>query len=156
MRNKKRVFAKQSEENEGVNLYHSKDNLAAFLYYFSTLDCIGLNTILKENFRYDGYSKSQYITLFEEQFESLKKENIHYLKPIPGICLGCKNGCSGFTFLDEKKGFYLDLIIEMRDTEIVNFMECFNLKNEIKVPNKIEQIVIEPFELDSNSDCIPF
>lgn len=70
MRNKKRVFAKQSEENEGVNLYQSKDNLAAFLYYFSTLDCIGLNTILKENFRYDGYSKSQYITLFEEQFES--------------------------------------------------------------------------------------
>lgn len=156
MRNKKRVFAKQSEENEEVNLYQSKDNLAAFLYYFSTLDCIGLNTILKENFRYDGYSKSQYITLFEEQFESLKKENIHYLKPIPGICSGCKNGCSGFTFLDEKKGFYLDLIIEMRDTEIVNFIECFNFKNEIKVPNKIEQIAIEPFELDSNSDCIPF
>jgi hypothetical protein len=62
----------------------------------------------------------------------------------------------GFTFLDEKEGFFMDLIIEVKDSEIINFMEFFNLINDVDVPNKKEQITIKPFKLDSDKDDVTF
>jgi hypothetical protein len=38
----------------------------------------------------------------------------------------------------------------------VVFLECFNLINEVDVPNKKEQITIKPFKLDSDKDDVPF
>jgi hypothetical protein len=58
--------------------------------------------------------------------------------------------------LDEKEGFYSDFIIETKNGEIVNFMECFNLINDTDIINKKEQITIKPFKLDSDKDDIPF
>ena len=78
------------------------------------------------------------------------------MKPIAGVCVGCKKGCSGFTFLDDDKGFYIDLILEVKNSEIVNFMECMCLKNEFEVTAKKEQIVIKPFKLDEDLDRVPF
>jgi hypothetical protein len=98
----------------------------------------------------------EYLNLIKEHFKSLNKNNIHSLKAIPGVCEGCKNGCSGFTFLDEKEGFFMDLIIEVKDSEIVNFMECFNLENEVDGLNKKEQLTVKPFKLDSDNFDVPF
>jgi hypothetical protein len=137
------VFVKKTE--------NSRD---AFAYHFSLLDIEGLDSILSDKNYYDGVTKSHYINLIKIQFERLKAEGIHNLKIIPGVCYGCKNGCSGFTFLDENKGFYMDFVVEVKNSEITNFIECFDLKNEVEVSNKREQIVIKPFKIDF--DNLPF
>jgi len=128
----------------------------AFAYYFSTLNIDGIDSILSNQNFYDGVSKQHYVNLIKKHFISLKTEGIMSLKAISGICHGCEKGCSGFTFLDENNGFYMDFIIEVENSEIVNFMECFNLINETDVPNKIEHVVIKPFDFDSSQDEVPF
>jgi hypothetical protein len=133
-----------------------EDPKDTFAYYFSILDINGIDSVLNNQNDYDGITKSEYLNLIKEQFVSLNKNGIYSLKAIPGVCDGCEKGCSGFTFLDEKDGFYSDFIIETKNAEIVNFMECFNLINEVDVPNKKEQILIKPFKLYSDSYDVPF
>lgn len=131
------------------------DDVTAFVHYFSNLDIIGLDSVLKENVLYDELSKPNWIILFDKQFESFKKNNINYLKPIPGICSGCKKGCSGYTFLDKANGFYVDLAIEVTKHDNIDFTDCVNLKNQIEVANKKEQIFIKRIPYP-NCDEVPF
>ena len=128
----------------------------AFVYYLSHLDCKGLSSILKDDHEYDELSKQDWIALFEKQFESFKRNNINYLKPVAGICSGCKKGCSGYTFLDEVNGFYVDFVIEVNGDGTIDFTECVNLKNEMKVAGKKEQIFINELgEINDSYQC-PF
>lgn len=139
------VFVKKFEE--------PKD---AFAYYFSILDINGIDSLLSNQNNYDGITKLEYLNLIREHFISLKNNDIYALKAYSGVCNGCKNGCSGFTFLDDSKGFFSDIIIEIEDSEIVNFMECFNMVNEVDGLNKIEQLIVKPFKLDSDNYDVPF
>ena len=132
-----------------------KDTIAAFVHYFSSLDSKGLTSILKDDVLYDEQSKQDWTILFEKQFESLKRNNIHYLKHIPGICSGCKKGCSGYTFLDEVNGFFVDLVIEVSGEGTIDFTECVNLKNKMKVAGKKEQVILNPVSFQ-NKDEVPF
>ena len=132
-----------------------KDDVAAFVHYFGTLDSEGLASILKDDVVYDELSKQEWIALLDKQFEGFKKNNINYLKPIPGICSGCKKGCLGYTFLDEVNGFYVDFAIEVTEHDNIDFTDCVNLKNQIKVANKKEQIFIKPIPYP-DCDEVPF
>ncbi len=133
-----------------------KDDKASFVYYFSALDSKGLATVLKDDFLYDQQSKHDWITLFQNQFESFKRNNIQYLKPFDGACSGCKKGCSGFTFLDENNGFYVDLVIESNASVIVDFTDCVNFENEILGLNKKEQIFMNDKDLHGSREEFPF
>ena len=125
-----------------------------FVHYFSHLDSKGLASVLEDGVNYDELSKQNWIELFEKQFQSLKKNNIHYLKPINGICKGCKKNCLGFTFLNDLHGFYFDFVFETDGIKIFDFTECFNLKNEDFKLNKKDQIFINDANLfDEN---LPF
>jgi hypothetical protein len=153
---KKKLIDQLSAMGEVVFVKKFENSRDAFAHHFSLLDIEGLDTILSNENDYDGVTKSHYINLIKKQFENLRAEGIHNLKIIPGVCYGCKNGCSGFTFLDVSNGFYMDFIIEVKNSEITNFMECFDLKNQVEVPNKREQIVIKPYKLDIDMDNLPF
>jgi hypothetical protein len=144
------------EMGEVVFVKRFEDPRDAFAHYFSILDIKGLDRLLSDKNYYDGATKLEYLEFINEHFICLKKNGISSLSSIPGKCNGCKNGCSGFTFLDEREGFYSDFIIETKNSEIVNFMECFNLKNDVEIRNKKEQITIKPFKLDSDGYNIPF
>jgi hypothetical protein len=127
-----------------------------FAHFFSNLNSIGLASLLKDDVLYDEQSKQVWIALFEKQFESFKRNNISYLKPIVGVCTGCKKGCSGYTFLDEVNGFYVDFVIEVNEEGAIDFTECVNLKNEMKVAGKKEQIFINELgEINDSYQC-PF
>lgn len=126
-----------------------------FAHFFSNLNSIGLASLLKDDVLYDEQSKQDWIVLFEKQFESFKRNNIHYLKPVAGICTGCKKCCSGYTFLDEVSGFYIDFVIETKEEGAIDFTECVNLKNEMKVAGKKEQIFIKPILYPDNNE-VPF
>jgi hypothetical protein len=58
--------------------------------------------------------------------------------------------------LDEVDGFYLDLVIEVNEEGAIDFTECVNLKNEIVLPNKKEQIFINEEDLYTEVDGRPF
>ena len=133
-----------------------KEDITAFVYYFSLLDSKGLASILKDDVLYDEQSKQDWIALFEKQFESFRKNNINHLNPIPGICSGCKKGCSGYTFLDEVNGFYVDFVIEVNGNGTIDFTECVNLNNGIILPNKKEQIFINEKGLNTTNHEYPF
>jgi hypothetical protein len=123
-------LVKQLEELGEVTFVKKIENPKnTFAYYFSKLDINGIDSILNNQNYYDGITKLEYLNLIKEHFISLKNNDIFTLKAFSGVCNGCKNGCSGFTFLDENKGFFTDFIIEVKDSEIINFMECFNLIN---------------------------
>ena len=153
----KRKLIQQLKEIGEVTFVKKAENpLEAFAHYFSKLDIHGLENVLSNQNNYDGISKQEYLELIEKSFVSLKDYGIQSLKAIPGFCDGCEKGCSGFTFLDEKDGFFLDFMVKVKDSEIVNFMECYNLKNEFEIPNKLEQIFVKPFTLDTDNDEVPF
>jgi hypothetical protein len=153
----KRKLIKQLEEIGEVTFVKKAENpIEAFAHYFSKFDINGLVNILSNQNNYDGISKQEYLELIEKHFVSLKGNGIRFLKAIPGVCDGCEKGCSGFTFLDEKGGFFMDFMFKIKDSEIVDLMECCNLKNDIEIPNKLEQIFIKPFILDTDNDEFPF
>jgi hypothetical protein len=133
-----------------------KNGIAEFVNYFSLLDIKGLSSVLKEDVLYDELSKQEWVALFAKQFESFRKNNINHLNPIPGICSGCKKGCSGYTFLDDLSGFYIDFVIEVNEECIIDFTECVSLKNEMKVADKKEQIFINEKGLNTTYDECPF
>jgi hypothetical protein len=134
----------------------TENPIDTFAYYFSKLDINGIDSILSNQNYYDGITKLEYLNLIKKQFISLKKNGTHSLKAISGVCDGCEKGCSGVTFLDEIEGFFMDLTMKLKDSEIVNLMECHNLKNEVEISNKKEQIFIKPFSLDTDNDKYPF
>jgi hypothetical protein len=127
-----------------------------FAHFFSNLNSIGLASLLKDDVLYDELPKDDWIALFEKQFESFKRNDIHYLKPVAGFCSGCKKGCSGYTFLDEVSGFYVDFVIEVNEEGTIDFTECVNLINEITLPNKKEPIYINEKGLYNEIDVVPF
>ena len=147
----------QLEELGEVTFVKKAENpLEAFAHYFSKLDINGLENVLSNQNNYDGITKQEYLELIEKHFISLKENGIQSLKAMPGVCDGCEKGCSGFTFLDEKEGFFMDFMIKVKDSEIVDLMECFNLKNDIEIPNKLEQIFVKTFSLDTDNEEVPF
>ena len=153
----KRKLIQQLEEIGEVTFVKKEGNpLKTFAHYFSKLDINGLENVLSNQNYYDDISKQKFIELMEKHFVSLKDNGIQSLKAIPGVCGGCEKGCSWFTFLDEKGGFFMDFMVKVKDSEIVNFMECFNLKNNIEIPNKLEQIFVKPFSLDTDNEEVPF
>ncbi|MBP6755548.1 MAG: hypothetical protein KA210_05315 [Bacteroidia bacterium] len=127
-----------------------------FAHFFSNLNSIGLASLLKDDVLYDEITKGDWIALFDKQFESFRKNNINHLNPIAGICSGCKKGCSGYTFLDEVNGFYVDFVIEVNENGTIDFTECVNLKNEIALPNKKEQIFFNEEGLNTTNHECPF
>lgn len=151
----KKLLKQLDQMGDVVFVKNIENPKKTFAYHFSLLDIEGLDTILSDKNYYDGVSKSHYINLIKIQFESLKEEGIHHLEPIPGICSGCKKGCSGYTFLDEVNGFYVDLAIEVTEHGNIDFTDCVNLKNQIKVANKKEQIFIKPIPYP-DCDEVPF
>ena len=157
MDTEKRKLIKQLEELGEVTFVKKIENpMDAFAYYFSKLDINGIDSIISNKNNYDGITKEEYLNLIKKQFISLKNNGIHSLKAMPGVCDGCEKGCSGITFLDEKEGYFMDFILKIEDSEIVNFMECFSLKNEIEIPNKLEQILVKPFSLYTDNKKFPF
>lgn len=138
------------------DILFNNNEVEAFVYYFSSLDSDGLASILSEDTINDSISVKDWINIFENQFESFKRNEIYYLKPIIGSCTGCKMGCFGYTFLDELGGFYIDLAIEIDNEKIIGFSDCLHLTNESLISDKKEQIFINEKSIFHNIDGLPF
>ena len=130
----KRKLIQQLEEIGEVTFVKKAENqLEAFAHYFSKLDINGLENVLSNQNNYDGITKQEYLDLIEKHFISLKNYGIQSLKAIPGVCDGCEKGCSGFTFLDEKDGFFMDFISNNEISFFNKYNSSYCFKNHISI-----------------------
>lgn len=132
-------------EDIGFEITTQKDVKETFVDYFSNMDIDGLDSLLSEKHKYDGDTKKSYLNLINKEFEKFKSNNIHYLKPIVGYCGGCKFDCSGFTFVDETNGFYINMVISANNSEIYDLQGCYEFFTDEAIMNKKEQNLIKPF-----------
>ena len=119
--------------------------LDGFAYYFSRMDIDGIDSILPNYHLYDGFSKETYLHFISKKFDYLKSKGINSFEAFSGICNNCIKGCDGFTFIHRKTGLYIDMVVEVKNKTITNFVECYDLKNKENTIVKKERIVIKPF-----------
>lgn len=112
--------------------------LEEFANYYKQLDFKGIKKLLGHNPRWF------YLDSIQEEFKKLKSEGIVSLEAYPGVCSGCNKGCKGFTFIDEKTGYYIDLILESKEGEITFINECFGLESINKNLNKKQFGIMDP------------
>lgn len=141
----KQKLLEQLEELSGSKFAQVfKEPLERFTYYFSKLDIEGIKNILSDDCRHGGYPKVDYLELIEDAFNYLKSEGILSLEAHSGACAGCFNGCKGFTFIDDKKGYYIDIVIENNEKEFRCLKECYGLKNNNNNLNKKQRVIMDP------------
>ena len=141
----KQKLLEQLEELSGSKFEQVfKGPLDAFAYYFSKLHIEGVKNELSDNCRQGGYPKADYLELIVDAFNYLKSEGISSLEAHSGVCTGCFKGCKGFTFIDDKKGYYIDIIIEPFENKIRCLKECYGLQNKISGLNKTQRVIMDP------------
>lgn len=140
---KKRLL-EQLEQYAGSKFKKSFSGAKGFVYYFSKLDVEGIKNVLSDDHRHGGYPKKVYLELIEMAFDSLKHKGITSLEAHSGVCSGCIKGCYGFTFIDAKKGYYIDIIIEYNEKEITYAKECYGLRNNYNNLNKKQRLIMDP------------
>jgi uncharacterized protein YfbU (UPF0304 family) len=121
--------------------------LNGFAYYFSRFDIEGIDKLLNDYKSYDGVTKERYLNLITNTIDDLKSKGITSLTDYPGICNGCIKNCNGFSFIDNDTGLYVDIIVEVKNKEITNFMECYDLMNESSITKK-QRIVIKEYKVN--------
>ena len=138
-----------------INENHELNVRDSFAKYFSNLDLDGLNKLLDEDLKYDGISKFEYLEFIREVFLGLKNENLSTLKVVKGKCSGCKVGCEGFVFINDLNKIYYSIVIEIKNSKIHNFIECYNFDVSHNLKD-FEQIEIKPFKLKDWNSELPF
>ena len=109
----------------------------AILFYFEKLDIEMVDDLLDSDRTYSDLEKPVFVHKLGIAFDKLIEAGDSNLIRRKGVCTGkgCDNiGCPGYTFLGEKSGLFLDLVIIERDGIIEDIFDCAELDSE--VPNK--------------------
>jgi hypothetical protein len=120
--------------------------LTTLVEAISKMDCDALHLILDDKWYYDYTSKSIYIQKLSDVFVEFKKED-DYLIYQKGNCNSseCNNfNKSGFSFIGNKSGRYINFIIDLKENGAIKNIHnciCF-IMNENVVTDKIKQLKI--------------
>ena len=103
----------------------------AVLHFLEQMDTEMLNDILHDDRTYQDFPKHVFIQKLDGAFEDFKKAGDSLLSRYYGKCseFGCNAGCEGFSFVGNKSGHYMDLIIEVKDGEVLDIYECLKFNN---------------------------
>jgi hypothetical protein len=54
------------------------------------------------------------------------------LEMYPGACIGCEKnkGCTGYSFVGNKTGNYMNVIIKADDNRVLDIFECSSFKSD--------------------------
>ena len=110
--------------------------LISLLEAISKMDCDALELILDDKWYYDRTSKSIYIQKLSVVFDEFQKED-YYLVYQKGNCNSseCNNfNKSGFSFIGNKTGRYINFIIDLKENgSIKNIHNCICFSSNYKV-----------------------
>jgi hypothetical protein len=110
--------------------------LTSLVEAISKMDCDALELILDDKWYYDNTSKSIYIQKLSEVFDEFKKED-DYLIYQKGNCNAseCNNfNKSGFSFIGNKSGRYINFIIDLKENGTIKNIHnciCFILNERV-------------------------
>lgn len=121
------------------NSYHK-----TILSYFQTMDIEKLRMYLKDEYTYQDTTKEIFLEKVQEVFESYKIAGDTELVFYPGKC-GVENnlcdncGKSGYRFVGNNSGDYIDFIFEIEGNDIKDIYDCSRFKTDVDVKNLNEQ-----------------
>lgn len=138
----------------GEQIPMPQNQLAVVIYFIAHLDIEMVSSFLDDDKTYQDFPKYLFISKLIKAFEQFEKSGDSLLSIHKGGCAGCSKGCRGFTFFG-RKGDYMDILFLMEGAEIKDIYECSNFVNDNEVPNKLNNIQIDPSDQSFYND-VPF
>ena len=108
-----------------------KTHYQAIVDFFSKMDIEMLDTFLEMG-QYQDMPKSKFMALLRNAFDTMKKSGDVRLEMYRGTCMGCaKNkGCTGFSFVGNRTGNYINMIIKENQDRVTDIFECSSFESE--------------------------
>ncbi len=113
--------------------------------------------VLDEKKTYQDVTKDIFVSKLTGVFEKCKNEGDSHLETRSGVCTAkdCQNkGCKGISFVGNKSGITLDLIIEYKNDEVQDIFYCRSLLTELEKAEYSKQIFFH-FGTDEHADFRP-
>ena len=121
----------------------------AVLHFFAKLDIEMINELLDSDKTYSDLEKEVFIKKLGIAFDEFIEAGDDYLKLYPGKCSSdeCDScGCTGFSFLGNRSGNFMDLVIKIETGRIVDIYDCSDFKSAIYKRNFTKRVKIDPLE----------
>lgn len=108
-----------------------------------------LDSILEEDRTYQDMNKSVFILKLGVALDKFKEMGDTYLYCYEGHCNSesCHYKCMGFSFIGNKSGNFMDLIINVKDGIVQDIYECLEFKISAHKADKKIRIYIDPKDL---------
>ena len=115
----------------------SKNKIAcqsdAILHFIEKIDIDMLDDLLDPNRTYSDLEKPIFVNKLGSAFDRFIKAGDTCLTSSKGVCTGqgCENiGCSGYSFMGDKSGLFLDVVIIEKEGRVEDIFDCSSLNVE--------------------------
>lgn len=135
----------ESENSNTPNLQSQED---AIVYFLQRVDIEMINDILDDDKTYQDKDKSVFIHKLGIAFEKFIEEGDTFLHRYAGFCnrQDCNFKCTGYSFIGNNSGNYLDVIFIIKEGIVHDLYECTGFKLLEQGIVKKERIYIDKFE----------
>ncbi|MFM7195901.1 MAG: hypothetical protein ACKOYP_14120 [Bacteroidota bacterium] len=116
----------------------------AIVHFIQQLDIERIDMLLDHRRTYQDLSKRTFVSRFGAALDKFSRAGDTFLDTHRGHC--CSRACGlnrrGYTFIGNKSGHYMDLIILAKKGIVHDIYECHYFKTKIEVANRNERIMI--------------
>jgi len=115
------------------------------IFFLQRLDANMLDALLTDELTYQEFPKSHFIQLLERAFQKFRDAGDNFLNGYPGTCnmKTCNFGCTGYAFVGNHSGSYMNLILDIRDTAVLDIYECGKFKCPEAPRSKRKRILLD-------------
>ncbi len=123
------------------NILEEKSQYEAVVYFIRQMNIVKLNELL-DPITYQDEPKYKFLELLEDAFCRFQGLGNTALYNLEGKCVGCNDGCTGFSFLGNNDESHMDLVIAEHNGRVSDIYDCSQFKCEKKLNIK-KRIVLD-------------
>ena len=122
-----------------------KSQAEAVIHFIQHLDIEMVDTLLDNSIEYQDMRKDIFISKFGHAMNEFIEAGDTFLNTSKGFCdsIICNYKCSGFSFVGNNSGKFIDLIIEIEEGKIVDIYECTEFKTKNTKRDRSKRIEID-------------
>lgn len=107
-----------------------KTQAGNIIYFLQRMDIEMINDLLDDKYTYQEFKKSVFILKLDQALDEFISNGDTFLNCYTGFCDSeiCNYKCSGYSFVGNNSGYYMDLIIEVKDGFVCDMCECAKFK----------------------------
>ncbi len=109
--------------------------------YFQSMDSDKISLILDNSKKYQGFEKSEYIQKLVVVFDEFKSNGDCNLLALKGHCNGCNTNYSGYRFVGNISGNYINVIFQIKNNTITDIFECGEFKCSSTMKTKMRLFI---------------